>query len=88
MVEKLSFGTIVWNRLRPQALAAAVETGEHALLWARILIIHFIKLTVALARVDPDIIRVASFMEKWVWIATFAMFFCRIVIRLWRIPRA
>jgi hypothetical protein len=79
------FFVTVGQRLRPHALAGAVETGEYVILWTRVFIVHLVKIIAAFVGLDPDIIRVVSFMEKWVWIATFAAFFCRIFLRLWRI---
>lgn len=46
----------VQKRLRPQAIDAVVETGEHALLWARILMADFMKLLVALVYKTPRIV--------------------------------
>ena len=88
MVDKLGFLDTVKKRLRPQATEAVVEAGEHMILWAKILVVHFIKLIAALAGVEPEIIRVVSFMERWVWIASFVVFFWRVLGRLWRMPRA
>jgi len=84
MALQVGFLEAAKKKLRPQALAGVVESGEYALLWARLLVAHFLKLGAALAGIDVDIIRVVSLMEKWVWIASFAMFFFRVVIRLRR----
>jgi hypothetical protein len=82
MAEKTAFIQETWKRLRPEALAAAVDTGHYLIIWASILAEHTVKYIVAATGVDPDVIRMVSFLEKWVWIGTFVMFFLRLVMRL------
>jgi hypothetical protein len=86
MVARLGFLITVRERLRSKAIAGAIETGEQILLWARMVVLHFVKIGVAYVGIDPDIIKIVSFFEKWVWIATFIVFFWRIIIGLFRKP--
>lgn len=82
MPTKLTIQESVTKQLRPQVIAAIVEALENALLWGRIFVAHLAILLAAFSGIDPDIIRVVSFMEKWVWIGAFAAFFVRVGIRL------
>ncbi len=71
-----------WSRLLPTALSQFVDFGEYVFTWAGILGAHFVKFIAAAVGFDPEVIKFVSFIEKWVWIATFAAFFVRILIRL------
>jgi hypothetical protein len=88
MAEKAGFRAEAWKRLRPKVLAGVVEAGEYVTLFAGLLVAHVVKTLIAAAGVDPDIISSVSFMEKWVWIAAFGAFFWRVLLRIWRRPRA
>ena len=78
------FRMTVWKKLRPQAIGAAVEFGDYLIIWIGVLAAHFIKVMGALCGVEPEIIKVVSFIEKWVWIATFAAYFWRVLTRVIR----
>jgi hypothetical protein len=84
MAGKPSFSLTAWNRLRPKLLAVVVDAGEYVVVWLGIVIAHLVKLAVAAAGVESDIIQPISVMEKWTWIASFAMFFWRSLLRMWR----
>lgn len=88
MTEKVPFYAEVWKRLRPQAIAVAVEIGEYAIFWAAIFVVHVVKVAAAIGGIEPDLIQPISFMEKWTWIATFAAFFWRVLMRVWRTMRS
>ena len=87
MAEQPGFFATIWKRLRPHALAGAVEFGQYLILWTGVLGVHFVKVLAAVSGVEPEIIQPVSFMEKWVWIASFAAFFWRVIIRVWRTSR-
>lgn len=87
MVKTLDFLPEIGKKLRPQAIAVAVDTGQYIILWVGILIAQLVKILIALTAIDPDVIRAVSFMEKWVWIASFAAFFIRTLLRLFRQPQ-
>ena len=87
MTEKLGFLASIKKRLRPRAIAEAVDTGHYLLLWTGVLIAHVVKVIMASAGVDPDVIRYVSWMEKWFWIGSFANFFWRMALHQWRMPR-
>jgi hypothetical protein len=84
MATKAGFFREAWKRLRPNALAATIDVGEYVVLWAGLIVAHVVKFTAATAGVDSDVVQRVSFMEKWVWIASFAAFFWRTVVRIWR----
>jgi hypothetical protein len=84
MTDNAAFFEVLWKRLRPHALSAAVEFGQYLFLWAGVLGVHFIKIIAQAAGVESDIIDPVSFMERWMWIASFAAFFWRVLIRVWR----
>jgi len=84
MTQQIGFLREAWRRMRPNAVAVAVDTGDYVLIWAGIVAAHIVKVMVAAAGIDPDIIQAVSFMEKWTWIASFAAFFWRTLMRIWR----
>jgi hypothetical protein len=84
MAEEPGFFPTVWLDLRPHAVSAAVDFGRYVIVWSGVLIAQVVKVIAAASGVELQIIETISFMERWVWIATFAAFFWRILIRLWR----
>ncbi len=84
MATSIGFFREAWKRLRSRALAAAVDTGEYVILWASLVVAHIVKVICAAAGVDLGIIDAVSLMEKWVWIASFAAFFWRVIVRIWK----
>jgi len=86
-IREIGFLHSIWKKLQPSAFAVAVDTGNICIYWAGTLAGHFIKIAVAFAGIDADTIKFVSFMEKWFWIATFGVFFWRLLLRLLRNPK-
>jgi hypothetical protein len=84
MATQTGFFREAWKGLRPKALAATIDIGEYVVLWAGLIVADVVKVIAATAGVDPEVIQSVSFMEKWAWIASFAAFFLRIVVRSWK----
>jgi hypothetical protein len=87
MTEPTGFSQTVWKKLRPHAIVGVVDFGQYVILWAGVLGAHGVTALVAIAGVDPEIIKFVSFMEKWLWIASFVSFLWRIATRAWRVLR-
>jgi len=85
MMQKTGFFGAVWKQLYPHVLSGLVEFGHYAILWIGVSAVHFVRIIATAFGVDPEIMRPVSFMERWVWIATFAAFFFRVLIRVWRV---
>jgi hypothetical protein len=84
MATPIGFFREAWKRLRSKALAATVDTGEYVILWASLIVAHIVKVIGAAAGADQVIIDAISFMEKWTWIGSFAAFFWRVIVRIWK----
>lgn len=82
---RTAFFTSLWIGVRPDLLSGAIEFGQYTILWMGVLGAHLIKVLAAVSGVEQEIIRPISFMERWVWIATFLSFFWRILIRVGRV---
>jgi len=80
MTDKPGFSSVYWSHISPNVLSALVETSEYAILCGKIALAHIIKVGLGFAGIDPEIIKLVSLMEKWVWIAGFAEFFIRCLI--------
>ena len=88
MTEKTSgFLATAWRRLRPQTLAVVIEFGGYLQLWILALAEHVARRLIAAAGVDPDVIAFVGWVEKWFFIASFASFFWRLLVRLYRETR-
>jgi hypothetical protein len=81
---KPSLLAIAWKKLQPEALAAVIDFGRYLLLWLQVAAAHLVRVMFALMGVDPEVVRIVAFIEKWFWIASFSVFFARAVIRLYR----
>ena len=75
------------NKLRPHALSAVVEFGQYLMLWALVAGAHLVRLGMELIGIDPQLVFIVALLEKWVFIASFASFFWRIIIRLYNSAR-
>ena len=78
------FWAEAWKKLRPQALAMVIEFGGYLRLWAMVLGAHVVRILIAVAGVDPEMIKFVAWMEKWVFLALFVGFFWRIIVRLFK----
>jgi hypothetical protein len=74
----------VRRQLRPDVIAAMVDFGRFVILWTGVFGAHLTKVIAAVSGIDPEFIQVVSFMERWVWVASFAAFFWRVLVKLWR----
>jgi hypothetical protein len=83
-LQQSGFFVTVWTRLRPAALSAVVDFGQYVFLWAGVLGAHLIKVLAAASGLEVEVIRAISFMERWTWIASFAAFFLRVLLRVSR----
>ena len=77
-----NFWVSVWRGLRPRALAGVIDFGNYLILWASVLGAHLVRIVMAAFGVDPDLVRVVGWLEKGIFIATFASFFVEILINL------
>ena len=73
----------IWQGVRSKLLAAAIDTGQYLTIWALVAVAHLVKLVMAYLGVDQMLVAVVTFLEKWVFIASFASYFWRILMRLW-----
>jgi hypothetical protein len=83
MMDDNYFWAVVWQKLRPNALAQVVDFGQYLMLWTMVLGAHGAERVMAISNVEPEIVTIVSVMEKWAFIASFAGFFCGIVLRLY-----
>jgi len=77
------FWTEAWAQLRPDMLSGVVEFGQYLRLWAVVLGAHLVRLIMATAGIEPEITKPVALMERWVFIASFASFFWRVLLRLY-----
>jgi hypothetical protein len=87
MTNEQGFFAEAWSKLRKDALSAVVDLGRYLRLWAGVFISHLVVLGMSAAGVEPMIISVVSFMERWVWIASFISFFLSVLVELFRASR-
>lgn len=79
-----SFWTEAWRKLKPHALAVVLETGVYLRYWLLVLLAHGAKVVMSASGIEPELIEVVLWMERVVFIASFASFFVRLLMRLWR----
>ena len=72
----------VWKKLRSPTIAGVVDFALYLRLFLLLLGEHLIRITVAAAGVDPEIIKDVAWMEKWTFLALFAGFFIRVLMVL------
>ena len=77
------FGTEVWKKLRPHALSTTIEIGVYLRYWIMVLVAHVAKFVMSGAGIDPWLVRLVGWMENIVFIASFASFFFRLLVRLY-----
>ena len=82
MHDDASFWNVVWQRLRPYALSQIVDFGQYTLLWTTVLGAHAIRLLMATAGIEPEIVAPVAWLEKWVFIASFLGLFARVLLRI------
>lgn len=71
------------KELRPKALSIVIELGEYLMLWAMVLAAHLVRIVMAAAGIEPEIVNLVAWVEKWVFLASFGTFFLRILMRLY-----
>ena len=86
MAQKSIFATS-WQRTRPDLASLLVDSQRYLYLWIGLLFAHLLRLAIAFSGIDPDILKYVSLMEKWTWIASFACFFARVLLRAARAVR-
>ncbi len=74
-----NFRAEAWEKLRPDALSKMVEIGRYLILWTIVLVAHIVRVAMAVAGVDSEVVKVVAWMEKWVFFASFADLFVRIL---------
>lgn len=70
----------VWKRLRPPMIAGVIDFALYLRLFLLLLGEHIIRIAIAAAGIDPEIIKDVAWMEKWTFLALFAGFFVRILM--------
>jgi hypothetical protein len=78
----ISFWAEPWRKLRPQAQSLVVEVGLYFRYWIVVLIAHVVRIVMAAAGIEPEFVNLVALMEKWVFLASFASFFWRLLVRL------
>jgi hypothetical protein len=76
-----------WQKARPDLAALLADSLRYLYLWIGMLFAHFVRFAMALSGIDPDTVRYVALMERWTWIASFACFFARVLIRAARAVR-
>ena len=54
------------------------------MLWATVVGAHLVRVSMAIMGIDPEIVQIVAWLEKWVFISSFLSFFWRVLIRLYR----
>jgi hypothetical protein len=83
----LPFSEEAWKAFRPHALNLVIETGLYLRYWISVLVAHVVRLAMAIIGVEPGVVKIVAWMEKWVFLASFASFFWRLLVRLYRETR-
>jgi hypothetical protein len=83
----VSFWGEARKKLRPHALSWVVEFGQYLMLWATVAGAHVVRVVMGGIGLDHDFVEKVAWVEKWVFLASFLSFFCRILIRLYRSVR-
>jgi hypothetical protein len=76
-----------WKKLRPYALSFVIEFGLYLRVWAMVLGAHIVRVVMAAAGIDPELVSLVGWMEKWVFFASFVSFFWRVVVNLYKEAR-
>jgi hypothetical protein len=78
----LPFWAEVWHKLRPHAVATAIEIGVYLRYWIMVLVAHAVKLVMSNVGIDLWLVTFVGWMESIVFIASFASLFFRLLIRV------
>jgi hypothetical protein len=84
MATKTGFWATAWRKVSPHALAAVIDIGNTLSLWVTILVMHIAHKVMEAAGIDSEFVGAVAFGEKWVFLATFAGLFWRILVREFR----
>jgi hypothetical protein len=79
---KKHFFSEAWQQIRPHALAVFVDFMQTLFLWAGVLGAHMVRVLMTAAGIDESLVSLVGTLEKWAFLASFFVFFVRIVIRL------
>jgi len=81
------FWAEAWKKLRTRALDTVIEAALYLRIWALVLLAHIARVVMAAAGVEPELVSFVAWMEKWVFIASFASFFWRLLVRIYNETR-
>jgi len=87
MPPPLPFWAETWKKFRPQAQSLIIEIGLYLRYWIVVLIAHIVRIVMAAVGIEPEFVNLVALMEKWVFLASFASLFWRILVRLYRETR-
>ena len=79
----MPFGTEAWKKLRPHVLSAVIEIGIYLRYWLMVLVAHVVRLVMSAGGIDLWLVGLVGWMENIVFIASFASFFWRLLVRLY-----
>jgi len=82
MAPPVPFWTEVWKKLRPEAISFVIEVGLYVKIWLMVLVAHIVK--ILMAGMEPDVASIVGWMEKWLFLGSFASLFARLLLRLYR----
>ena len=80
---KREFWTAAWQGFRPDALAAAIDFGRYLVLWATVLGAHIVRSVMSIFGIEPELISVVTWIERYVFLSSFGAFFFRFLLRLY-----
>jgi len=83
MPDPKDFLVEAWQGARPKVLAIAIDLGDYLSIWAAVTAAHLVRWVMTYIGIDPMLIRIVAFLEKWVFVASFASYFGRVIVRLW-----
>jgi hypothetical protein len=72
----------VWKKLRSPIIAGVIDFALYLRLFLLLLAEHIVRIAIAAAGVDSEVINDVAWMEKWTFLALFGGFFFRILIGL------
>lgn len=84
LMPELTLREEAWKKLKPYALATIVETGVYLRYWVAVLVAQVVKNVMSAAGAESWLITLVGWMEDLVFISSFASFFWRLLIRLYK----
>ena len=78
-----SFWAKSWRKLEPHALSFVIESGVDLRYWLVVLVAHLARIAMSAAGIDMWLVDFVGWMEKVVFLASFASLFWRVLIGLY-----